>query len=56
MLGKLNPQERIRLAQSLRKQSNAPGLSVKQQQVKRQHASDLVKFNEIEARRSIPKG
>jgi hypothetical protein len=38
------------LAQSLRRQSNKPGLPVRKKMEKRRHASNLVKLNLIEAR------
>lgn len=48
MAGKLTPQQRVRLAQNLRKQTNQPGWSPAQRQEKRRLAANLMK---IKARR-----
>ena len=50
MIGRLTPQERIRIAQSLRRQANNSGLSPEQRREKRRHAFDLMKLNEFEAK------
>jgi hypothetical protein len=46
---RLTPRHRVRLAQSLRRQANQPGLPVKQKLEKRRHASNLIQLNLIEA-------
>jgi hypothetical protein len=43
----LTPQRRIRLAQSLRRQANKPGLPVRRKLEKRRHALNLMKLNAI---------
>ncbi len=49
---RLTPQERMRLAQHLRKAANSQnGLTAKQKSEARRHAANLVKINEIEARK-----
>lgn len=53
-LPRLTPQERIRLAKSLRKQAAQPGLKIKQRQEKRRHAANLMQLNLIEANRKKP--
>jgi hypothetical protein len=50
MLGKLTPQQRIRLAQSLRRQANQSGVPVKKKLEKRRHASNLMALNMYEAK------
>jgi hypothetical protein len=49
MIVRLTPQQRIRLAQALRKQLQLPGLSQQQRQAKRRHIWNLMKINEIDA-------
>jgi len=49
MIVRLTPQQRIRLAQTLRKQLQLPGLSERQRQAKRRHIWNLMKINEIDA-------
>jgi hypothetical protein len=48
----LSPQQRIRLAQSLRRQANQPGVPVRKKLEKRRLASNLMALNLIEARAS----
>jgi hypothetical protein len=48
----LTPQQRIRLAQSLRRQANKPGVPVREKLNKRRLASNLMQLNLIEARAS----
>jgi hypothetical protein len=50
MIGRLTPQQRIRLAQSLRRQANQPGVPVKKKMEKRRHASNLMALNLAEAK------
>jgi hypothetical protein len=50
MIGRLTVQERIRLAQSLRRQSKNVALSPTQRQEKRRHLFNLMKLNELEAK------
>jgi len=50
VIGRLTPQERIRIAQSLRRQANNSGLSPEQRREKRRHAFKLMKLNEFEAK------
>jgi len=51
MIGRLTPQERIRLAKDLNRRANGqPKLKLKQRQEARQHASNLMKLNLIEAK------
>jgi hypothetical protein len=50
MIGRLTPQQRIRLAQSLRRQANKPGVPVKKKLEKRRHAANLMQINLIEAK------
>jgi hypothetical protein len=52
MIGKLTPQERIRLAKGLNKQSKNAKLTPQQRANKRRLASVLIKLNEIAAQRS----
>jgi hypothetical protein len=52
MIGRLTPQERIRLAQDLRRQLQRPGLTQQQRQTKRRHIWNLLKINEVEAIRN----
>jgi hypothetical protein len=49
---RLTPQQRIRLAQSLRRQANQPGIPVRKKLNKRRHASNLMQLNLIEAQAS----
>jgi hypothetical protein len=49
MIVRLTPQQRIRVAQTLRKQLQLPGLSERQRQAKRRHIWNLMKINEIDA-------
>jgi hypothetical protein len=49
MIVRLTPQQRIRVAQTLRKQLQLPGLSERQRQAKRRHIWNLIKINEIDA-------
>ena len=49
MIVRLTPQQRIRLAQNLRKQLQLPSLSEQQRQSKRRHIWNLMKLNELEA-------
>jgi hypothetical protein len=46
----LTPQQRIRLAQSLRRQANQPGVPVRKKLEKLRHMSNLMQLNLIEAR------
>jgi hypothetical protein len=48
---RLTAEERVRLAQSLRRQAQKPGLKVRQRQEKRRHAANLMQLNLIEAER-----
>jgi hypothetical protein len=51
MLGKLTPQQRIRLAQDLRRRANGqPGLTAKQRQELRRHAFNLMQLNLVQAK------
>ncbi len=51
MIGRLTPQERVRLAKDLRRRANGqPGLTAKFRQRLRQHASNLMQINLIEAK------
>jgi hypothetical protein len=47
---RLTLQERVRLAQSLRRQANKPGVPVKKKLEKRRCAANLMQINLIEAR------
>ena len=49
-VGKLDPQFRVRLAQSLRRQANKPGVPVKKKLEKRRLAASLMAINQHEAR------
>lgn len=49
---RLTPQQRVRLAQSLRRQANKPGVPVKKKLEKLRHMSNLVQLNQIEAQAS----
>jgi hypothetical protein len=49
---RLTPQQRVRLAQSLRRQANKLGVPVRKKLEKRRHASNLMQINLIEARAS----
>jgi hypothetical protein len=52
MISRLNPQERIRLAQSLRKRADTdPNLSAERRQELLRHAWNLMKINEAIAKR-----
>jgi hypothetical protein len=53
---RLTAQQRVRLAQELRKQANQPGLSQKQRQDRRRASSNLMKINEYEARKKAQTG
>lgn len=56
MIGRLTPQERIRLAQRLLKRANSEeGLSARKRADLRRQASNLVKVNAIEATLNAPK-
>jgi hypothetical protein len=48
---RLTPQQRIRLAKSLRQQANQPGIPVRKKLNKRRHAANLMQINLIEARK-----
>lgn len=51
MPGRLTPQERMRLAKDLMRRANGqPGLKARERQNLRQHASNLLKLNEHQAK------
>lgn len=50
-MARLTPQERMRLAQRLRKLSNQPGLPMKHRKEARRHAANLAAINLSEAKR-----
>ena len=54
MIGKLTPQERMRLAQHCNKRAKDPNLSPKQRSEARGHAWNLVQINMAEAKRKKP--
>jgi len=54
VFGRLTPQQRIRLAQSLRRQANQSGVPVKKKLEKRRHAANLMALNMFEAKQKKP--
>ncbi len=53
---RLTPQQRVRLARSLRQQANKPGVPVRKKLEKLRHMSNLMAINLYEARASRESG